>query len=447
MRAFTRIVPLAMLAVLMTLVISACSDDGTTTPEEAYPRVRLMHFRHEAPNYDMKMEYAPLTSNTAFARSSGFTKALTGNKLLSVFVAGTNDTVRESRAFMNPGKYYSLFMMGMSDTTEEAIFTQDSIADLNAGYTRLKFAHMSPDGPKFDVRIRSSKSPVQWYNLEYGRVSIGVDLTPGLYEFVLTYPNTNTTFRSYDGISLAAGKAYTFVVYGTMRETDGTDFSARLFVDDSTGNSVELVRSWQKATIHVLQAVDGLSPMTVTIDDTVKGSELVYAEAQTILGPTGDRSLKFTANGTDYVDRTIPIEGRREYTMILHGVPSQYYEMWKEEIVIPNAGSIQVRFMNLSLDAGVIDVVTPLGTSLYDIPGMQDLSYAESSASPSEPWREFLSLPEVPGNIYVLKIRKDGTTDQFLIEDNFEFKKNGVYTVFLSGSAAAGTLKLSVMTL
>jgi hypothetical protein len=446
MRAFTRIVPLAMLAVLMTFVISACSDDGTTTPEEAYPRVRLMHFRHEAPNYDMKMEYAPLTSNTAFARSSGFTKAATGNKLLSVFVAGTNDTVRESRAFMNAGKYYSLFMMGQSDTTEEAIFTQDSITDLNAGYSRLKIAHMSPDGPKFDVRIRTSNSPARWTNVEYGRVMIGNDLTPGLYELVLTYPNTTTTFRSYDGISLAAGKAYTMVVYGTMRESDGTDFSARLFLDDSTGNSVELVRSWQKATIHVLQAVDGLPPMTVTIDDTTKVNELLYAEAQTILGPTGERSLKYTAGGTDYVDRTIAIEGRREYTLILHGVPSQYYEMWKEETVVPKAGQIQVRFMNLSLDAGVIDVVTPLGTSLYDVPGMQDLSYGEISASPAEPWREFLVLPELPGNTYLLKIRKDGTTDQFLVEDEFVLAPNGVYTVFLSGSAAAGTLKLSVMT-
>ena len=35
MRAFTRIVPLAMIALLSTLLISACSDDGTTEPEEA----------------------------------------------------------------------------------------------------------------------------------------------------------------------------------------------------------------------------------------------------------------------------------------------------------------------------------------------------------------------------------------------------------------------------
>jgi hypothetical protein len=124
--------------------------------------------------------------------------------------------------------------------------------------------------------------------------------------------------------------------------------------------------------------------------------------------------------------------------------PPNLSTMQLKDITVPAPASALVRFVNLSPDAGKVNVIVPLGPGNdYNVPGMQNIGFKEVSVSTTTPGENFLSMP--PGD-YSMKFYHVAADSVYRQKFNLKFDAGKIYTLWYGGLVSDNSLNSYIIT-
>lgn len=202
----------AMTAVLISLSLSSCLKDGDQEPEIVAAAMAVntvpgsdglvLALDNNQLNNLAAGEWFPYESILAYRR------VYPGERLLRVFHpedVSSNEEITRTTVEFDPSQYYSLFVVGTSDTDMEVVVVADSLKTPEAGTAKIRFVNMSPDAPALALGIEGRdallsngtafKSHSAYTDLEAGEEyrfyirRAGTDSGENLHEFVFTPRN------------------------------------------------------------------------------------------------------------------------------------------------------------------------------------------------------------------------------------------------------------------
>ncbi|MDR6940796.1 DUF4397 domain-containing protein [Mucilaginibacter pocheonensis] len=146
----------------------------------------------------------------------------------------------------------------------------------------------------------------------------------------------------------------------------------------------------------------------------------------------GKRTASFyvAGSGQKIISDTITLTAKKYYSIYLSNLASKPdIILLTDSITRPDAGKATIRLVNVSPDAGAVDLAVKGGNVLAS-------NKTYKGASPF--------VPIESASSYTLEIRKKGTSTVLVTLSDIRLNSNSVYTVWLHGlSSATGLKKLS----
>ncbi|RWY47861.1 DUF4397 domain-containing protein [Mucilaginibacter gilvus] len=183
------------------------------------------------------------------------------------------------------------------------------------------------------------------------------------------------------------------------------------------------------ALLSVINASPDAPPLDFYLSDNKAnaysfgfGNGLDYISAY-----TGKRTATFTAAGTKTVYKadTLTLNENRYYSLFLANTAGhEEFVVLKDTIVKPADTKASVRFINLSTDAPAVDLVIKDGATLFA----------------NKSYKGFSGFVPINAAKYTLEVRQAGTTTVLATITNVMLNNGSLYTIWLQGLAAAGTI-------
>lgn len=440
---------LVIVAALVTSLLSTgCgSDDNSNDPGPSEKAsIRLLHLGYDVQALDVRVNGVVAVSNGVYGQSSGYKEVLPGNNTISVHFTGVEAARASAVQTMIASNAYTVYAFPPAAAFSASVANDPR--DAEPGKARIKFVNATlPDQDmKFwYIDLDSSKvltpQPIKLTgNTQY------TDIESKKYMFVVETP---TAWMVYDSVILASGAAYTLVAHGTTTEGDAYPFGVRMFRDDGTGTEfVDLSPATPSGTVSFVHAVPGGPAVDVALDG---GSPIVtnltYQTATTYIPVTaGNHTVSVSSGGTPIINNIpVVVEDRKAYTVFATGtlVPPDIAPLALLDERRPNTQQALVRFVNLSPDAGAYDVaISFAGNDNYKLPGCDNVSYRNTSRSLAT-GRAFVL---VPAGDYSFRFVKTSTTDLLVTAPLMNIAAGRIYTVWLGGTTATGSLVVNAIT-
>ena len=190
-----------------------------------------------------------------------------------------------------------------------------------------------------------------------------------------------------------------------------------------------VAKGFARARLRIIHAASARSALVLTVDDAEIGT-VRYPEATAYVDILfgGRRIAGASATGAAFA---ITLEARDEvaYTVVVaaDGATTRAIVLADDQPVA-TADSCRVRFLPLEAAAGPLDLVLAGGPTIAT--GVAPFATGPSMA--------------VPAGIATLEVRAPGQATPLLIKPPIGLDAGDRYTAVLSGSAAAGTLRLTL---
>lgn len=179
----------------------------------------------------------------------------------------------------------------------------------------------------------------------------------------------------------------------------------------------------QAAYVSVINALAGSQPLDFFLDENqTNNNGIRYGDGRDYISAfTGERRVTFRETGSvqSILTDTVTLENEEYYSLFLAGaIDKPELIFLHDTITQPARGNAAVRFVNLSADAGPVDLVIKQGPVLAS----------------GRNYKEYTSFTEVQGyNRYTIEVREAGTASVLASITNAELRGNSVYTVWLQG--------------
>jgi hypothetical protein len=198
---------------------SAIADDDE---DEATAGLRVAHASPDVPAVDVYVDGSKAVGDLAFRSVTEYLDVPTGEREVSVTVAGTDTTVFGPATLELDAEDYTAVARG-EVTSDDTAFTVDLFEDTNGanlddGDARVRAIHASPDAPGVDVTVDDDAVTV-FDGVEYGESSGYSVVTAREYDIEIRpagggEPVFETT------ASLSAGSTYTVFAVGYLTTDD-----------------------------------------------------------------------------------------------------------------------------------------------------------------------------------------------------------------------------------
>lgn len=437
-----------MLIAVVSIGILGCSDDSPnnngTDPGTNDSRVRLLHFVYDGAGLDLYVDGKKLATNVQFGQSSGY-KAATQGKGIEVAVYKTGDTVAAKSSLQE-----------ISDKGAHTVYAFPPAAAFAAGF---RFDDITADPAK--VRVKLANATYAKEREEYELYITGMnnrilgpvaralvtdytDRFPGSYSFTLKRVGDPDFIMVFENVTLIGGNAYTLVLHGTSDETDAYPLAIRMFTDNGAGNEYkDLIHAPNTSNVMYANAVWGSNKIDIAVDgsSTLVGGLTYGTGSKYSTYASGPHKVSAASGQTAIAENaSMNLTTNTFNTFFFVGSmnPPNLSTMLLTDQTNPNPTQALVRFINLSPDAGDVNVIAPLGPGNdYPIPGMQGIGYKEVSVSSANPGENFLNLP--PGN-YTLKfyhVNRDSVLRELY---NYQFVAGKIYTLWYGGLVSDNSL-------
>ncbi|WP_158826831.1 DUF4397 domain-containing protein [Mucilaginibacter lacusdianchii] len=181
------------------------------------------------------------------------------------------------------------------------------------------------------------------------------------------------------------------------------------------------------ANVWAINASPGSQPVDFYVDQNRAYSNIPYGSGlpDYLQVYTGKRTATFYASGTQQVIKsdTMTLKKDQYYSLFLTNLPSQAeFLLIRDSIARPATGKATIRLLNLSPNAGAVDLVIKDGALLAFNKGFKGYS------------------PFVPVNgnaSYTLEIRQTGTSNVLASLSNVQLNSDALYTIWLQGVTGA----------
>lgn len=226
----------ALSVLLLSAAFVACDkDDDTPVPVEEKAKIAIVHASPGAPEVDVYLDSASLTSSQIaygdFTGTAGnpYVEVDAGQQLIRITNDGTTNFY-EGSVNLEKDKSYSLFVYDVPENGNvKTVLLEDAPSSAGAGNANLRFLHLAPDAPAADVFwINNEGDTVKTYeNVAFiGNNPNASELSPfsaiasGLYRVVVS--SGDIVVLDVSDVQVSEGKSYTVYAKGLTTGTGET---------------------------------------------------------------------------------------------------------------------------------------------------------------------------------------------------------------------------------
>jgi hypothetical protein len=217
---------------VMILLVSCLDDDENLVSEPvevAY--VSIYHAAPDAPDFDIIVDGRVINSAPFdYSSYSGYLNFFTGNREIRFAARNADNALIDTTFNFEDEKAYSLFAINRLSKIE-ALLVEDSAATPAAGNAMVRFVHLSPDAPAFDIAIDGNETPL-FTGKSFKQATDFKEIAADTYDFQVKAPGATDAVLSAQDVDILPGRFYTIVTRGFATPPEGNNHILSLEILD-----------------------------------------------------------------------------------------------------------------------------------------------------------------------------------------------------------------------
>lgn len=201
------------IALLVLLVSCMDEDEGIISEPVQVAYVALYHASPDAPDFDITVDGRVINRYPfEYSSSTGYMNFFTGERKFQFNAVNANNALIDTTFNLEENKAYSLFAINrLSDV--EALLVVDSAGTPAEGNAMVRFVHLSPDAPAFNIAVNGTTDPL-FADQSFKKATAFKELPANTYSFSVTDAAGGEAVLSAEGVDLLPGRFYTIIVRG-----------------------------------------------------------------------------------------------------------------------------------------------------------------------------------------------------------------------------------------
>lgn len=222
-----------LFSIAVMVLLASCMDDDDNFVSEpvevAY--VSIYHAAPDAPAFDIIVDGRVINRNPFdYTSYSGYLNFFTGNREIKFTTVNADNAVIDTTFNFEDRKAYSLFaIQGLADT--EALLVVDSAEAPAEGKAMVRFVHLSPDAPAFDIAIDESETPF-FAGKAFKQSTQFKEVDADTYTFHIRNAGKSESVLSVDDVEILSGRFYTIITRGFVSPPEGNSHALSVEILD-----------------------------------------------------------------------------------------------------------------------------------------------------------------------------------------------------------------------
>ena len=208
---------------LLVLLVSCMNDDDNFVSEPvevAY--VSIYHAAPDAPDLDIVVDGRVINYNPFdYTSYSGYLNFFTGDREIKFKATSANNALVDTTFSLEDGKAYSLFAVNKLPDVE-ALLVVDTAATPATGKAMVRFVHLSPDAPTFDVLVSGEGNPL-FAGRSFKQATSFREVDADTYTFEIKSAGSSDVVLSAEDVEILPGRFYTIITRGFVNPPAGNN--------------------------------------------------------------------------------------------------------------------------------------------------------------------------------------------------------------------------------
>jgi hypothetical protein len=213
------------------LLLASCmnEDDSYVNQPVEVAYVSLYNAVPDAPEFDIVVDNRVINVNPFdYTSYSGYLNFYTGNRNIRFNAVNANNSLIDTTFNFEEGKAYSLFAINRLSNIE-ALLVVDSAGVPAAGKAMVRFVHLSPDAPAFDVSVEGDSTAL-FHGKSFKDATQFTEVEAGTYSFDITRAGSQDVVLSAKDVEIVPGRYYTLITRGFANPPQGNTNSLSIEV-------------------------------------------------------------------------------------------------------------------------------------------------------------------------------------------------------------------------
>ncbi|MGG7176641.1 DUF4397 domain-containing protein [Clostridium paraputrificum] len=179
--------------------------------------VRMLHAAAGAPNVDIYSNGNPIAMNLAFGKATDYKDFSPGKNKIQIYTAGTYDNPIYSEDIeIMPNDIVTISIALLE--SDISLFTlKDGTSTGNPQQSFLRFINLSTNAPLLTLSLPNGDT--LFNGVEYLETTGYYNLSPGIYDFLLTATGASALRFFIKQINLRPGSFHTLYIIGLLNNT------------------------------------------------------------------------------------------------------------------------------------------------------------------------------------------------------------------------------------
>ncbi len=433
-RAATALLALSLLLSLglVASMTSVLAQDGEA---DANASVRFLQASPDAPPLDLLIDGQPVAQGLEFGTITEFASLPDGGHLVQVVPSGSGEEAAliEEDIDTDGDSAYTVAIANLLNAIELKVF-ESNLDDLDEGEARVRFVNLSPDEDNVDL---AQVGGDEWFDdLEFGEASDHRDVTEGTYDLEVRLHDSESALTTVSALQVNRGIELTLFLLGTQAGDNLTVVPLEASVNSPCSQHLGIGDLAEEACVRITHAAVDAPAVDVYVEESLVAEGLEPGSTSDFVAmPAGDdRTLALVpAGGTledQLLESEIDLDEGQARDVVIGGAVDDIKVINSELDLSPLAADqARVRAINLSDDAGSIDIAIAEGDTLFGNVGFEDFSDSIL----------------MNADTYDIEVRQEGEDSVLLRSDGVVIEPGMSYDLIAAGSVDADTFTVLVV--
>ena len=294
----------------------------------------------------------------------------------------------------------------------------------SSGYASVEVLNTANDAGALDVYLTTSGAALasvspNFSDLAAGNATAFTSIASGSYELSVTGTGNNSDLRlQVPTITLSSGEVVTIII----AESAGGYLVNAYLLPQQGSLTIELNPD---ARVRAVAGVTSGSDVSATVGSTSLLSNAATASIGSYeLVPAGTASVSVSVNGTGVSSPAAALAAGQDYTLLIYQNSSGIEENWLDDTNrLPLSGDASIRLVHAM--SGLTD---PISLAVNSVPVVTDVSQGDASG---------YDTGIAATTTGALSVTDTTTSQQLYTQGAATLASQGVYTLFMFGSASA----------
>ena len=221
-RFITRFRGLFFSAAVVIFLVSCDNDDDFVTEPVEVAYVSIYHAAPDAPDLDIVVDGRVINFNPFdYTSYSGYLNFFTGDREIKFRAENANNALIDTTFSFENGKVYSLFAVNKLPDVE-ALLVVDSASSPAQGKAMVRFVHLSPDAPAYDISTENASTPL-FAAKSFKQATVFQEVDAGTFTFEVKNAGSADVILSAEDVEILPGKYYTIITRGFVNPPSGNN--------------------------------------------------------------------------------------------------------------------------------------------------------------------------------------------------------------------------------